>query len=306
MPESPMKDIIGAIKTLLSANSGVGNTLSKIKQVKRGVLPHRYQLPVISIMPAFERIASRRSGRQVIIERGIEVFIIDKDHRGRAGIQELQTLASQTKEILTDNYLLDGGGSAIVTQADFDVIEYSMEEDGDSLLHTAKIPIVYRNDEQLPLTTSTTTLVNNPTIGTISGAIYDDIYALRTTTLTGIKRFFNDEWGPFTGKLPALVVSPANTVVEPRYAGIDLHHHTITVDILSSIRSANDAELLTVLDLVEAVKDGLQTDIRFEGNTLWSFIDDISFSTGVDNNDFVYQATITMTATSKDNTPGPS
>ena len=302
MPESTMKDIIGAIKTLLVANSGVGKTLSKIKQVKRGVLPHKYILPVISIMPSFERITSRRSGRQVIIERGIDIFIIDKDHRGRKGIQELQTLASQTREILIDNYLLNAGGTALTSNAEFDNILYSEDEADKSLFHTAQITIVYRSDEQLPITTSRSSITNNPTVRTISSAIYDDLYAVRTTTLSGIRKFFNDEWGPFDSKLPALVVSPQGTNVESEYAGQDLLNHTIAVDILSSIRSQSDAELLKILDFVEAAKDVLQTDVRLEGNTLWSFIDDITFDTGVDNNDFVYQATITMTATSKDNT----
>lgn len=301
--ETTIKDLLALVRTLLVANTGSGTTLSGIKQVKRGVLPPKPIYDLITIVPVEEQYVSYRASRRAIVAREIGVHVLIKDLRGKKGIYTAEQYIDAVFEILRTNYSLpDGGGEAKTRRVTFGEIDFSSDETNQGVVHDALLPVTYESHETLPYPTLTSAQVDNPSGNSLTKAVFDTLKALQVTTLSSFKEFSRGNFGP-RGLFPLLVVDVADESQGNLWDGVDDVNTGITVSLYSKIQGAADSTLTNHLNLLEPVKDGLQTDIHWGGRCSRSEISGINFTTALKNNEQLYETNLTLSTRGKDNSP---
>lgn len=299
-----MWDLLTSQKTVLAAQIVPGGTIPKIKSIKRGVLPPRFEFPVIGVMPVQEQVLQYRSSGRLEVSLTTETYIYFKDFTGERAIQVLSDYADAVKTIYTSNYQLpDSFNVATVKAVTVGSIVYTEENSDNQRIHTAQMTTSYRCAMDLPTTTITHTAVDNPTTGSIAQDIFDDIDGLRATTLSRVRELHFGKWGPFV-RFPAVIVRTSQRQTAQKYAGIDLMASMVMIDILSPVGSAKDEVIKSHLELVDDIKDVVRVDLNRGGKAQMSRVDMIEHSGMLANNDLSYVSTITVSSDAKQKVSG--
>ena len=301
--ETTISTILATVKTLLESNKGPGKTLSSIKVIKRGVLPPQNPMPLIALIPTEEQVVKKYSSNLVSVNKNFDIFIYNRDYRGKQGVYDLETMVDQTKEILVDNYLLPVSGTQKVIDTRIGRTEYGTEDTDSSILNVARLPISCYVREQQESPTRRGAIANNPTGRTLVSEITTFLKNEKSTTLGNKVHVIRDgEVGP-ESKYPAIYVSQGRASTERRVTGADAIERPISVDLLSKIQRGADEELTDHLDIVENMKTVLEKDPSINSYAWDSEISNIQYGAGVQNNDLVYRSSITMLTTTRDLTP---
>ena len=258
--ETTISTILATVKTLLESNKGPGKTLSSIKVIKRGVLPPQNPMPLIALIPTEEQVVKKYSSNLVSVNKNFDIFIYNRDYRGKQGVYDLETMVDQTKEILVDNYLLPVSGTQKVIDTRIGRTEYGTEDTDSSILNVARLPISCYVREQQESPTRRGAIANNPTGRTLVSEITTFLKNEKSTTLGNKVHVIRDgEVGP-ESKYPAIYVSHGRASTERRWTGADAIERPISVDLLSKIQRGADEELTDHLDIVENMKTVLEKD----------------------------------------------
>jgi len=291
--ETNMGDLIGRVKTLLQSKTATGQPLYGVRQVKRGILPQRFQLPIITIIPVREEII-KQQGLCAYVSRSVSVFVF-VDSRKKSDTINLQKYADAIVETLRgDRALNDGNGNPTVYDVEFGGIEYDNEREG------AEITVSYYSQETLPSRTVASTIVNNPRIDTIASNIHSKLNGLKASTLSGFSQILLENWGNVANRLlPAITVEADREEIDERSSGRDQISTRFSIQMMSKVASASDNTLTSHLSLLEPVKDALQSEANWSGTCTDSRVSDISFSSAADENELIYLTELTLEAESR-------
>lgn len=291
--ETNMGDLIGRVKTLLQSKTVTGQSLYGVRQVKRGILPQRFQLPIITIIPVREEII-KQQGSCAYVSRSLSVFVF-VDSRKKSDTINLQKYADAVVEILrADRALNDGNGNPTVYDMEFGGIEYDDEREG------AEITVNYYSQETLPSRNLATTIADNPRIDAIASNIHTKLKNLKASTLSGFSQILLENWGNVANRLlPALTVEADREEIDDRSSGRDQISTRFSIQIMSKVASASDNTLTSHLALLEPLKDALQAEANWSGTCTDSRVSTISFSSAMDTNDLLYRTEITLDAESR-------
>jgi hypothetical protein len=219
-------------------------------------------------------------------------------------LQIVQDYLDELQELCRANYTLpDANTSPTTMDVIFDDLDVSIEERGQGFVQHGILNTTWTSLEDLPTQTRTHTSTDNPDVDTLQTAIYDKLYGLRTTTLTGVGYFYKGNFGPqLSNNKPIVLVQTEKLVPDAGLwtgqEALDMNH---TVVLLSRVLGASDATISDHLDVLEPLKDALQTDVNWSGKCLNSQIDGIDFGTFTGSNILYYETTIGFSTLSKDN-----
>lgn len=297
--ETTMSDLLGAIRTLLQAQTTTGLPLWGVRQVKRGVLPPRYQLPTLAILPVSEEYTAYYSGRDARLERTVEVHVVARDLRGKQGMYDTEGLIDAARDLLRADYqLLDGSNVPRVLNVDCGPIYFGEAQIGEDLLQDAHFDVVYRCRDRLPALTLVSAVTDDPDGHDVADLVFDH---LKAALGASFREYSLGDLGP-RGLWPALLLQADSVESEP-YPGRDLLQGGLTVTLLSPVYGASDQTLIGHLESLEAVKDALQDTPQWSGRCRSSQIDAITFTTAPHAKEgLLYQTEIAFSYTAKSNT----
>jgi len=293
-----MGDLLTDIKYLLRNNITEGNDLFGIKLVKRGILPERNQFPLITILPKTERIVKRLSGRRVVVQRDVEVFVITQLSRGKPDIYFIQGLADATQELLRTNSQLPRSTSAQVSTlaAEFSPIELSADAS------VATFVATYYSHEDLPNRSFSGTQADNASPVTIRDQAYTLLNNLKATTLADVREVLKEDWEE--GKrqlLPSIVVSLDSQDQHIFWAGQDRIVSKLYIKLYSRVASAADETLMKHLEILEPIKEALFAVGDWTARVMNVDIVNIEFgqSPPIERSDLMYETEITVESIAK-------
>ena len=287
--QTTMKDLLGNLKTLLSAETTSG-TLQGIKQIKRGILPPVTQLPLITLLPQEQTYPQFRSGGLATIDFQIEMVVVTNVRR-KDDIYNAHNHIDAAMEKIRDNRTVpDSSGNPTVFNVEFGEIEVSDDREA------ASVRMNFQGEEILPARTISSTITNNPTPLAVLTKLYDKINALKNVSANKLRSVHKEEWDDsFTKMCPSVTVN-LETVSDPTFtSGRDSPQIEFSVSVYSQVGKASDQMLLNHLDLVNVVKKEIQRNVNLDGLARDSLIDGISHAQTLANNDLLYSSNITMT-----------
>ena len=296
--ETTMTDLLGAVRTMLQAQTQTGEGLYGIRQVKRGVLPPRYQLPTLAILPVSEVYTGYYSGREARLERTLEIHVVARDLRGKQGMYDTETLVDAARDLVRADYRLLNGATARTLDVETGTIHFGESQMGDDLLQDAYFDAIYRCREFLPQPTLVNAVTDNPTGPAVADLVFDH---LKASLGSAFREYSLGDIGP-RGLWPAMIVS-ADTVASEPLPGRDLLAGDITVTLQSPVYGASDQTLSGHLESLELVKDALQDTPQWSGRCRSSQIDEIAFTTAPHSKEgLLYETEIAFSYESKANT----
>lgn len=287
-----MRLLLMDLKNLLQNNIGAGGILSGIKAVKRGILPERNQYPLITILPLQERIVRRYSGQRVVVARDVQVFLYSKAVRGKEDIYNIQSMADDTLDLLRDNSKVPDRETDRDTTlwAEFSTIDV----DSDSGME-ASFQVTYYSHEDLPQRSFTGTQTDDVSPVIFIEQIYNLLNDGKPLTLSKVREVFREDWGTVKRLLlPSITVVMDGQNQHKYLSGQDRLSTTAEVKILSSVASASDSTIDTHLEILEPVKDLLQSQGDWTGRAINTQIEGIRFGQRVGSNDLQYETIITV------------
>ncbi len=289
--QTTMKDLLGNLKTLLSAETTSGNTLYGIKQVKRGILPPVTQLPLITLLPQQQTYPQFRSSGLATIDFQVEMVVVANVRR-KDDIYNVHKYADAPMEKIPDNRTVrDSHNNPTVFNAEFGEIDIADDREA------ASIVMNFQGEESLPTRTVAATITNNPAPLTVLTKVYDKINELKSVNANKIRSVHKEEWDDsFTKMCPSITVNMEG-VSEPSWtAGRESPQMEFSISIYSQVGKASDQMLLSHLDLVNVVKTEIQKNVNWDGLARDSQIDGITHAQTLANNDLLYSSNISMTA----------
>ena len=301
--QTTMKDLIIGVRYMLSQEAKSTGKLPLVRQIKRGVLPLRPIYPCITIIPNYEMITQYRSGRMAMIEREVLIHCLVMDMNGKDGISMAQDTAEKSLTILRDDiHVTDQNGSkntASVTFGDMDFNEgYPIDGAG---LYNVSFGCRYLSLEQLPdaLNTYRGNITNNVSSDTLNGLIHSHLAGKKSTTLSMVKKFERDKWGP-NAAFPRVLVTNESESQRQEKRGIDVvySHHVVTIESL--VGTARDSAMDFHLSILEPVKDALEERTFWSGNALNSTMGNITFDAIRTSGKPVYQTRVRYEVQIKD------
>lgn len=289
-PETTMADLLGNLKRIIALETAPGSSLDAIKLVKRGVLPPRMQYPVLTLVPASERIETYGSSGQVKVRRTVDVYLFGSPQSPDA-LWTLQDTMDQVQELLRENRQVPDVTNAI-TAIDCALGPINMDPDTVGLHFQAG----YLSREALPQVTIDPTPHDNPSPRELRDAIHAYLSGLKPTALAGIRSFWRESWDQATrATFPAVVVSLDDHQSDEQISGMETITAEFAVDLYSLVLGASDDTLVTHLGLVQAMKIALLSQPTWSSMALRTHIRGIEYGSLVDDENALYQSTCYLT-----------
>ena len=288
--QTTMKDLLGNLKTLLSAETTSGNTLYGIRQIKRGILPPITQLPLITLLPSQQMYTTIRSGGLATIDFQVEMVVVANVRR-KEDIYNVQKYADAAMEKIRNNRTVpDSNGDPTVFNVEMGEIEIPPDREA------ASVTMNFQGEELLPSRTVAAIITNNPTPLTVLTKVYDKINALKSVSANKIRSVHKEEWDDsFTKMLPSITVNMEGVSDSSWVAGRESPQMEFSISIYSQVGKAGDQMLLSHLDLVNVVKTEIQKNVNWDGLARDTQIDGITHAQTLANNDLLYSSNISMT-----------
>jgi hypothetical protein len=292
--ETTMNGLLADLKRIVLAETASGGDLYGIRQVKRGILPVQNQFPIITLLPAFERVKTRYSGRYCEMLRGVDVYIF-ADPRKQSDIYTTQSLADKTMEVIRENRTVANESAEETTlDAEFGSIGLDGPRRG------AHFEVIFSCEETLPARTLSTTITNNPVPGTLNEAIYDVLNGLKSSTLSSVREVFREHWAEVHRLLlPAITVETVDQENRPEVMAMETLISLFDINLFSRVAGASDQTLVNHLTIIEPLKDALMTQPNWGGIAEDTEIVNISFGQELANNDLLYNTTVRLSVTGR-------
>lgn len=289
-----MKQILTNLKELAKdyGDGTLGTALKGIKTYKIGVLGQTIIYPVLDIQPRFETYGGMRSGRVHRIDRNIDFLIYTKSLKLQDTTNQVRELAEAVVEMFYDvsnpnNYKLTSDSTDYVFSFSPGQIQYQVQEEGDQQLQRALVPFVFSSWETGPTVTNYPTITDTG-MKTLSEYIYAQLKA--ASTLTKVK-FDYAHMTPTIQVGDGVVICVVDNYDERtrRETGRDNPNYFIDIVVWTKA-SPYEGTLEYNMDIVELVKDVLQSNPQLGGKAYNSKIDRIEY--GINEDMFLYGSRI--------------
>lgn len=291
-----MESILKAMNSTIKVRRGQSTfkQLQAVKTFKVGVLAPATVFPAIALLPESERVMKWYSGNQALVER---VFSVECFTKG-TDFSRMRDLATAILETCLDLYKQDFTLSSIETggykkafNIEIGSIEYDRIEGERSPILISRATVSFLNKEEIDISPEVAgTLINDPSMDSISDEIKRRLFILRKDKLQGVKYIYVDP-PEISLKFPAIRIKQEIGSEEKYEAGRNRVKKKFTISVLSKMIPKSSA-IYTVMYLVEQVKYVLHKYATWGDRCITSNILGIDYALEEGTSGYLYSARI--------------